>query len=150
MARKSYMISDHRQGRNPDGGKGTLIEYDTSQCPHCGGVVEIRKAKSVSLYTGGSTVFGGTLSKEDTEQEVPDMFCDRCMGMICKNAGCRRECVPFMKKLLREAARMEQEMRMNHAMHGTYVSNRRLDHGPYDYPDYGKRKEGKDKIKIVV
>jgi len=111
-----YLLVDHRGGTNPDGKRGTLIEYDTSQCPHCGGIVEIRKRRSISF--SGASVFGNTLSPEDSEPAPDDMFCGRCHGFICKNGRCRRFCVPWMKKLLVNANRKLQRRKLDEVIGG--------------------------------
>jgi len=118
-----YLMIDHRGGQNPDGSKGTLIEYDTSQCPHCGGIVEIRKRRSVGVI--GSSVPGTPLSPEDTEPKIDDMFCGRCHAFICPNPGCRNVCVPFMKKLLRTAMRKTQERRLSEALKGALAESKK-------------------------
>ncbi len=117
-----YLMIDHRGGMDPAGKKGTLIEYDTSQCPHCGGVVEIRRSRSITL--GGSSIFGKALSPEDSEPRPDDMFCGKCHAFICPNPQCRTVCVPFMKKLLMSAARKTQQRRLSEALTGALARSK--------------------------
>jgi len=111
----SYLMIDHRGGQNPNGSRGTLIEYDTTQCPHCGGIVERRKRKLMGL-AAGTGVIGSLLSTEDTEPDPGDTFCDQCHKMVCSNPECRRVCAPFMKKLLENAARKEQSRKLSEVL----------------------------------
>jgi hypothetical protein len=73
-----YVSIDHRNGQNPDGSKGTLVEYDTVSCRHCQAIIQIR------------------LRGVNREVRTP-YHCARCNGPICKFCGEQREgqCTPF-------------------------------------------------------
>lgn len=129
-----YLLVDHRGGQNPNGSRGTLIEYDTTQCPHCGGIVERRKRKLMGLI--GSGVIGSVLSPEDTEPDPGDTFCDSCMKMVCPNPECRKFCAPFMQTILRVAAEKEQSRKLSEVVMGKFAEYQNDLKGRKDKPTW--------------
>lgn len=74
----AYVLIDHSQTRNPDGSKGTKVEYDCVSCPHCQSLI------AITIQGVGKTY------------ESP-YRCRRCHKPICKFCGEKREgqCTPF-------------------------------------------------------
>jgi len=100
-----YVLIDHSQGSPAPGTmKGIKQEWDSRQCPHCGGVVRI-SVKRRLIGEQGETVDQG-------------YFCLQCMGPVCN--GCVKtygaQCVPFMRTLLYKAAEKESLRKMNEAL----------------------------------
>lgn len=73
-----YVLIDHSQTQNPDGSKGTKVEYDCVSCPHCQAVIAI-------------------LLKGKTKDYESPYRCNRCKSPICKFCGEHRsgQCTPF-------------------------------------------------------
>jgi len=100
-----HVLIDHSQGSPAPGmTKAIKQEWDSRQCKHCGGVVRI-PVKRHLIGEQGAVVDQGH-------------FCIQCMGPVClscvKVYGAR--CVPFMRTLLRNAARKESVRKMNEAL----------------------------------
>ena len=93
-----YLLIDHSGGIGPDGKRGIKQEYDTRQCPHCGGIVKI--------YVKRHLLF--------KEQGTPDegFFCMQCMAPICEYCAKTPECIPFMTKLVERMRRIEAQRQL--------------------------------------
>ena len=92
-------------------GSGNLNqEYDTKQCPHCGGIVQIYIKRHV-FYA----------SKEQQLRQPKDegYFCLKCMGPLCKDCGeksFKEGCTPFMEELIQEQKRRLASKKLTEAM----------------------------------
>lgn len=67
-----YLVIDNRTVG------GTLEEYDTKACKHCGGVVKVFRPPYTHRCSQGCKAYGC-----DHEQ----YYCARCDGMLCLHCG---------------------------------------------------------------
>jgi hypothetical protein len=91
---------------NNTGAGGLSQEYDTKQCQHCGGIVQIYIKRHIIV---------GTNARQLRQPKDEGYFCMKCMGPLCKRCGekaFKTGCMPFMEELLKEQKRKTQKRKL--------------------------------------